>query len=89
MKNLIQRFRNVLSNCLGGNFHRLVDRDKRDFFFVALSGSHHNLSSRKLSKANWCYRVVFLLPHSHFVNDLLRLLRGDHKEDFSPSDGNR
>jgi hypothetical protein len=65
-----------------------VDRDKGNFFFVTISSNHYHLPSRQLSKAHWCYCLVFLLPTPHSVDDLLRLLRSNNQEDFGASDGN-
>jgi len=67
----------------------LVDRDQRDIFFASLSGSDYYLSPGQLGQANGGYSFVFLLPHSHFADDVFRFLRGHNKEDFGASDGNR
>ena len=84
-----QRFRNVLLDRSGGNIYRLVDRDQRDIFVAALSCNNYYFSPRQLGKAYWGHSFVFLLPRSHIADDVLSDLRGDNKEDFGSSDGNR
>lgn len=45
--NNVNNCRHVLSNCPGRYIYRLVDRDKRDLFFAALSSDYNCFFARK------------------------------------------
>ena len=81
-------FRHVLSDCVGGDIHRLVDRYERNFFLVTLSGNNHVLSSRQHGLNNRRRSSFSLLHHSHFSDEILGYLRSHNQENSGSHDGN-